>query len=111
MAALLLGAIGISAQKIKEKRDEKKAKKALTEWEDEQVEEYRRKAVLAENARGRKSDEAREERRGGGSGSGRRSESEERLRDGEDREELPPPRYEDVVAGAKKGGNSSMLNV
>jgi len=111
MAALLLGAIGISAQKIKEKRDEKKAKKALTEWEDEQVEEYRRKAVLAENARGRKSDEAREERRGGGSGSGRRSESEERLRDGEGREELPPPRYEDVVAGAKKGGNSSMLNV
>jgi hypothetical protein len=93
MAALLLGAIGISAHKIKEKRDERKKKKALAEWEDEQVAEYRRKAGSSGS---RKSEEARASER--------------------EVEDVAPPRYEDVVDERGQRGNGgrsgrSMLDV
>jgi hypothetical protein len=98
MAMLLLAAVGLSAQKIKEKREDRKQKRALTQWEDERVAEVRRKAEKSEEARG-------ERMRNGnfGEGSTRRSESLERDGEGE-----APPRYEEVVGG---GGEKGRMGV
>lgn len=78
MAAALILGLSLGAQKIQEKREKKKEKKALMEFANEQ-----REAKLRTDRAASKSEEARE-------GQGRRSESLER-------EEVPPPRYEDVV--------------
>jgi hypothetical protein len=94
MAMLLLAAVGLSAQKIKEKREDRKQKRALTQWEDEQVAEFKRKAEKSEEARGE-----RMRNRNAGEGSvGRRSESLEREGEGD-----APPRYEEVVGSGEKG--------
>ena len=75
MAAALILGLSLGAQKIQEKREKKKEKKALLEFADEQ-----REATLRADRAARKSVE------------GRRSESLER-------DEVPPPSYEDAVAG------------
>lgn len=98
MAALLLGALGFSAQKIKEKRDERKQKRAIAAWEEEQSYEEARKAAIgdARNVRTqerRKSEEAAEE--------------EEERRKSVEGEKVPPPAYEDVVREGAAGTDGS----
>jgi hypothetical protein len=99
MAALIIGGIGLGAQKLQEKREKRKAKKEQVAWESEQVAEASRVANLqhAERIEGwRKSEEARGDR-------ARSSESLERER-GESG--VLPPSYEEVVqtgAGAGRG--------
>ncbi|PSN72474.1 hypothetical protein BS50DRAFT_673233 [Corynespora cassiicola Philippines] len=51
MAALLLASIGLGAEKIREKREERKARKAGLEWESERAEERRRKRKEEEKRR------------------------------------------------------------
>jgi hypothetical protein len=101
MAMLLLAAVGLSAQKIKEKREDRKQKRALTQWEDERVAECRRKAEKSEEARG-------ERMRNGiiGERSARRRRSESLEREGQgilEGEGEAPPRYEEVVGSARSG--------
>ena len=81
MAAALILGLSLGAQKIQEKREKKKEKKALDVFANEQ----REAKLRGDRSSRRKSEEARE-------GERRRSESLER-----DGEEAPPPRYEDVV--------------
>lgn len=78
MAAVLILGLSLGAQKILEKREKKKEKKALMEFANEQ----REARLRSDRSSRRKSEEIRE---------GRRSESLER------EAEVPPPRYEDVV--------------
>jgi hypothetical protein len=89
MAALIIGGIGLGAQKIQEKREKRKSKKAALLLDQEQTTEVSRMANLqhVERVDRRKSVEAR----GGGM---RRSESLERER--EESGEAPPS-YEEVV--------------
>jgi Flp pilus assembly protein TadB len=79
MATALIIGLTLGAQKIQEKREKKKEKKALMEFANEQ-----REAKLRNDQASR-----REEKRSG---------SLER----ED-EEVPPPSYEDVVAESAQG--------
>lgn len=83
MAGVLILGLSLGAQKIIEKREKKKEKKALTEFANEQ-----REAKL----RGDRSSRKREpsERR--------RSESSEREED-----DVPPPSYDEVVRGGARG--------
>lgn len=81
MAAVLILGLSLGAQKILEKREKKKEKKALMEFANEQ----REARLRSDRSSRRKSEEIRE---------GRRSESLER-----EAEAVPPPRYEDVVGG------------
>lgn len=96
MATLLISAIGLGAQKIKERRDDRKQKKAVLQWEEERSFETARKAALrdAEDVRReerRKSDILEEER-----AQSRRSASLER----EGEVGLAPPSYDEVVGGS-----------
>ena len=94
MAALIIGGIGLGAQKIQEKREKRKSKKAALLLDQEQTAEASRLANLqhVERIEGRKNVEAR----GGGV---RRSESLERER--EEYGEAPPPSYDQVVGTGK----------
>ena len=83
MAAVLLLGLSLGAQKIIEKREKKKEKKALTEFANEQ-----REAKLRGDRASRKRDSSER----------RRSESSEREED-----DVPPPSYEEVVRGPARG--------
>ena len=94
MAALIIGGIGLGAQKIQEKREKRKSKKAALLLDQEQATEVSRTANLQHVKRieGRKSVEARRDGM-------RRSESLERER--EESGEAPPPSYEEVVGAGR----------
>lgn len=89
MAALIIGGIGLGAQKIQEKRVKKKAKKAALQLDQETDVEASRKANWQHVERIRKSEESAAET------TRRRSESLERER--EESGEMPPS-YEEVIA-------------
>jgi hypothetical protein len=100
MAALIIGAIGVGAVKLQEKRERKKARRA--EWESESVKEKDGR-VARESESGsergyRKSEEARGEAGRSGSVSGEV--------EGERRVEEAPPSYDEVV-GQKGAGRSN----
>lgn len=104
MAALLLATFGFGAQKLKQRRDERKQKQAVLEWEEKQSYEEARTAALQDardvrSAERRKSEEAEEERR----------------RNSEGENEVPPPSYEDVMGSSsssgRRGRGKSVLRV
>lgn len=84
MASALILAIGLGAHKIKEKREQKKERKALMEFANEQ-----REAKLRSDRSSRSK----------GPSDRRRSESLERE---EAEEDVPPPSYEEVVRGGAR---------
>ena len=83
MAGVLVLGLSIGAQKIIEKREKKKEKKALTEFANEQ-----REAKLRSDRSSRKGEPSER----------RRSESLEREED-----DVPPPSYDEVVRGGARG--------
>ncbi|KAF2786001.1 hypothetical protein K505DRAFT_156167 [Melanomma pulvis-pyrius CBS 109.77] len=91
MAALLLGAIGLGAQTVLERREKKRARKAALA-----------EAALAENLAG----DGGVEGVRGGSARGGKGEREGDGEMGETGEGLPPPSYEEVVrlGGLRAGG-------
>jgi len=94
MAALIIGGIGLGAQKIQEKREKRKSKKAALLLDQEQTTGVLRTANSqnVERIEERKSVEARRDGM-------RRSESLERER--EESGEAPPPSYDEVVGTGK----------
>lgn len=84
MASAVILAIGLGAHKIKEKREQKKERKALMEFANEQ-----REAKLRSDRSSRSK----------GPSDRRRSESLERE---EAEEDVPPPSYEEVVRGGAR---------
>ena len=84
MAAVLLLGISLGAQKIKEKREQKKEKRALMEFANEQKE-----AKLRSDRSSRSKD----------TGHRRRSESLERETEKDD---IPPPSYDEVMNGGAR---------
>ena len=83
MAGVLVLGLSIGAQKIIEKREKKKEKKALMEFANEQ-----REAKLRSDRSSRKREPSER----------RRSESLEREED-----DVPPPSYDEVVRGGARG--------
>ncbi|KAF2107675.1 hypothetical protein BDV96DRAFT_588558 [Lophiotrema nucula] len=98
MASLVIAGIAIGAQKISDKRKEKKAQKAALggvhgQVVERQVVGVERQGVEAQVPRPRKSEEARLERRS----------SSVYSNDGEALPSYEPPSYDDVVAGGAGG--------